>query len=345
MALETHHLSRRFGNRFAVDDASFSVERGRLTGFVGANGAGKTTVMRMILGVLAPSAGTVTFDGAELDQVTRRSFGYMPEERGLYPKMPLREQMVYFANLHGLSKAQALHNTDALLETLNLTERAKDPIENLSLGNQQRAQVAVSLVHEPTALILDEPFSGLDPMAVDVILGVLMHHAERGIPVLLSSHQLDLVERLCDDLVIISHGKILAAGSIEDLRRNHTHNRYRLVAAQNLHWLHACADIDDVVIDQVPSPLGSAGLPTSAVPRDSGLTTVTSSPSPLVGSAFASPTTATFALTGTPAIQEQTVQRILIEALSRGPVISFSPVTTPLSTIFREVVEGGTEEE
>ena len=162
MTLTTHHLSRRFGDRLAVDNASFSVERGRLTGFVGANGAGKTTVMRMILGVLAPSAGTVTLDGVELDQATRRSFGYMPEERGLYPKMALRDQMIYFAQLHGLSKTQAAANSDELLERLNLTDRAKDPIENLSLGNQQRAQVAVSLVHRPTALILDEPFSALD---------------------------------------------------------------------------------------------------------------------------------------------------------------------------------------
>lgn len=213
MTLTTHHLSRRFGDRLAVDNASFSVERGRLTGFVGANGAGKTTVMRMILGVLAPSAGTVTLDGVELDQPTRRSFGYMPEERGLYPKMALREQMIYFAQLHGLSKMRAAANSDKLLERLNLTDRAKDPIENLSLGNQQRAQVAVSLVHSPTALILDEPFSGLDPMAVDVILSVLTENARRGIPLLLSSHQLDVVERLCDDLVIISEGQILAAAA------------------------------------------------------------------------------------------------------------------------------------
>lgn len=304
MALTTHGLSRRFGDFLAADDVSFSVERGRLTGFVGANGAGKTTVMRMILGVLEPSAGTVSLDGKQLDQVTRRSFGYMPEERGLYPKMPLREQMIYFGELHGMSKQDAAASADLLLDTLSLQERAKDPVENLSLGNQQRAQIAVSLVHQPTALILDEPFSGLDPMAVDVILAVLAEHAERGIPILLSSHQLDLVERLCDDLVIISKGRVVASGSIDGLRKEHAKDQFTLTADQDLGWLVGFPGVRSV------EPLA---------PGLSGQVTLS--------------------LDGDQETREATVRRLVGEASSRGPIASFGQVATPLSEIFRDVVE------
>lgn len=333
MALQTHHLSRRFGDRLAVDDASFRIERGRLTGFVGANGAGKTTVMRMILGVLAPSAGTVTLDGVALDQTTRRSFGYMPEERGLYPKMPLREQMLYFAQLHGLNKHQAAHNSDDLLETLGLTERAKDPIESLSLGNQQRAQVAVSLVHHPAALILDEPFSGLDPMAVDVILSVLTQNASRGIPVLLSSHQLDVVERLCDDIVIISDGRIVAAGSIAALRQEFNRGQYRIETSQDLTWVVHNPGVTDVSVSNQDVPYGEAALP-SARRRVSGRI---GGAAALAGDQippYSPHSTATFR-----ADSDAAAQRVLSEAVGRGPVASFGPVTTPLAEIFREVVE------
>ena len=237
MSLTVDHVSRRFGDRLALDDVSFEIAPGRLTGFVGGNGAGKTTTMRIILGVLAAHGGTVSLDGVPLDQAARRSFGYMPEERGLYPKMPVLEQLVYFARLHGIDKAGATRRAEELIETLGLSARANDPVETLSLGNQQRAQVAVSLVHDPTALVMDEPFSGLDPLAVDTIVSVLSERAARGIPVLLSSHQLDVVERLCDDLVIIAQGAIRARGSIEDLRAEHATHRYRIRAGSDLGWL------------------------------------------------------------------------------------------------------------
>lgn len=176
-------------------------------------------------------------DGHVLTTEDRRDFGYMPEERGLYPKMAVREQLIYFAQLHGFDAAEAGRSADRLIEILGLTERAKDPVESLSLGNQQRAQIAVSLVHNPTALVLDEPFSGLDPIAVDVILGVLSDYAAQGVPVLLSSHQLDVVERLCDDIVIIGKGQIRATGAIDDLRRTHGSLRYRMHASTDLGWL------------------------------------------------------------------------------------------------------------
>ncbi|MBA3310063.1 MAG: ATP-binding cassette domain-containing protein [Nocardioidaceae bacterium] len=191
-----------------------------MTGFVGANGAGKTTSMRIIMGVLAATAGQVHWRGEPVRAEQRRSFGYMPEERGLYPKMQVAEQLRYFARLHGADTAEAGHRTDMLLDRLELGDRGGDVLETLSLGNQQRVQVAAALVHEPAALVLDEPFRALDPLAVDVMTGLLREQVEAGVPVLFSSHQLELVERICDDLVIIAGGRIVATGTVEELRRS-----------------------------------------------------------------------------------------------------------------------------
>ncbi|WP_314455689.1 ATP-binding cassette domain-containing protein, partial [uncultured Microbacterium sp.] len=201
--LDLNGITKSYGGRRVLDDVSFTVAPGRLTGFVGGNGAGKTTTMRIALGVLAKDAGTVALNGAPLTATDRRRFGYMPEERGLYPKMKVAEHIAYLARLHGFGKAEATKKATALLERLGLGERLGDLVETLSLGNQQRAQIAASLVHEPDVLILDEPFSGLDPLAVDVVAGVLQEKAAAGAAVLFSSHQLDVVERLCDRVVII----------------------------------------------------------------------------------------------------------------------------------------------
>jgi ABC-2 type transport system ATP-binding protein len=216
---------------------SFDVAPGRMTGFVGGNGAGKTTTMRIILGVLDADSGTVSLGGEQLGQLGRRRFGYMPEERGLYPKMKVGEQLHYLARLHGLTAADAERNTSELLARLGLSERIGDPVEKLSLGNQQRAQIAAALVHDPDVLILDEPFSGLDPLAVETVVEVLSEQARRGKPVLFSSHQLDIVERLCDDLVIIADGTIRAAGSRDELRAAHAALRYQLQTDADAAWL------------------------------------------------------------------------------------------------------------
>ncbi|MBD7919294.1 ATP-binding cassette domain-containing protein [Cellulomonas sp. Sa3CUA2] len=246
--LELHGISRSFGDRLVLDDVSFTVGRGRLTGFVGGNGAGKTTTMRIILGVLAPHAGTVTVDGAPVGGAQRARFGYMPEERGLYPKMQLVEHLTYLARLHGFDKQGATARAEALVERLGLAPRAKDPVESLSLGNQQRAQVAAALVHDPEILVLDEPFSGLDPMAVEVVQGVLAERAAQGAPVLFSSHQLDVVERLCDDLVIIAGGKVAASGTREELRTRYGQERHEIVADGDMGWLR---DVPGVRVDEL----------------------------------------------------------------------------------------------
>jgi ABC-2 type transport system ATP-binding protein len=216
--LEVADLARRYGDVVALDGLSFNVEPGQLFGFVGPNGAGKTTTMRIILGVLEPDAGSVRWRGAPVDLATRARFGYMPEERGLYPKMRVRDQLAYFAQLHGLSRPDALAATESWLERLGIADRAGDRVEALSLGNQQRVQLGAALVHNPELLVLDEPFSGLDPVGVDVLSGVLRELADGGVPVLFSSHQLELVERLCESVAIVKDGRLVASGKVDDLR-------------------------------------------------------------------------------------------------------------------------------
>ena len=246
--LSLRGVTKSFGTHQALRDVSFDVSRGRLTGFVGGNGAGKTTTMRIILGVLRSDGGTVTLDGTPLSGDALRTFGYMPEERGLYPKMEISEQLAYLARLHGIDKAGATKRADDLLERLGLAERRKSRLEELSLGNQQRVQVAAALVHDPDVLIMDEPFSGLDPLAVDEVVTVIAEHAARGIPVLFSSHQLDVVERLCDDLVIIAGGEIRAAGGREELRAAHSGDRFVLETSSDAGWVRG---VPGVLVDEL----------------------------------------------------------------------------------------------
>ena len=247
--LAVRSVSRSFDSTKVLDDVSFDVAPGRITGFVGANGSGKTTTMRIILGVLAAHGGTVRWRDAPVTQAVRQRFGYMPEERGLYPKMKVAEQVVYLGRLHGLDFATAKRNATALLERLELTARANDEVEKLSLGNQQRVQICAALVHDPELLILDEPFSGLDPLAIETVLGVLRERAARGVPVLFSSHQLELVERLCDDLVIISGGAIAASGSRDGLRERHGTPRFELVVEGDAGWVRDQAGVTVVELD------------------------------------------------------------------------------------------------
>jgi ABC-2 type transport system ATP-binding protein len=227
--LELRELTKRYDSTVALDGFGFSVEPGAVFGFVGPNGAGKTTAMRIVLGVLAADAGSVRWRGAPLDTATRRRIGYMPEERGLYPKMRVRPQLVYFGELHGLDTERAERNADTWIDRLGLAERADSRVEELSLGNQQRVQLAAAVIHEPELLVLDEPFSGLDPVGVDVLSAVLLDEARsRDVPVVFSSHQLELVERLCDAVAIIKDGRLVAAGRVDDLKRERAGRRWRL---------------------------------------------------------------------------------------------------------------------
>jgi ABC-2 type transport system ATP-binding protein len=246
--LELDGLTRRFGDLLALDRLSFAVDEGEVFGFVGPNGAGKTTAMRIVLGVLAADAGEVRFDGKPVDGAARSRFGYMPEERGLYPKMTVGRQLLYFARLHGLAEAQARGSAEFLVAELGLAGRWDAPVESLSLGNQQRVQLAVALVHRPSLLVLDEPFSGLDPIGVDVLSAVLRRHAAEGTPVVFSSHQLDLVERLCDGVAIIDRGRLVASGPVARLAAGDGGRRYRIGVdgASGADWLGSVAGVEIV---------------------------------------------------------------------------------------------------
>jgi ABC-2 type transport system ATP-binding protein len=212
-------LRKRFGEVVALDRVSLEVRPGRVLGFLGPNGAGKTTVMRSIFGLLELDAGAVLWAGEPVGLAERLRFGYMPEERGLYPRMTLGDQLAYFGSLHGLSRRAARAAVSDWLERLGLADRASAKIEELSHGNQQRAQLAAALLHEPELLVLDEPFAGLDPLAVRTLAAVLRGEAARGAAVLFSSHQLELVEDVCEDVAIIDHGRVIATGRIDALRQ------------------------------------------------------------------------------------------------------------------------------
>ncbi len=210
-------LTRRFGTLTALDDLSFSVPSGQVVGFLGPNGAGKTTTMRAIFGLTDLDAGSVRWDGRPIGAAERRRFGYMPEERGLYPSMLIAEELTYLGRLHGMSASDAAAATARWLERLEVADRAGDKVESLSHGNQQRVQLAAALVHDPEVLVLDEPLAGLDPTGIDVIGQVLVEEARSGRCVLFSSHQLDQVEDLCESVTIIDRGRLVASGTVDDL--------------------------------------------------------------------------------------------------------------------------------
>ncbi|MHB1064826.1 MAG: ABC transporter ATP-binding protein [Georgenia sp.] len=299
--LELDELNKTYGSVRALRDLTFDVRAGEIFGFVGSNGAGKTTAMRIVLGVLAPDSGHVRWDGAELDLRTRRHVGYMPEERGLYPKMKVGEQLEYLARLHGMTPPAARTAVEYWTDRLGVGARRRDNVEKLSLGNQQRVQLAAALVHDPRILVLDEPFSGLDPVAVDVMSGVLRERADAGVPVIFSSHQLDLVERLCDRVGIVRAGQMVALGTIDELR---TTDRPR--------WLVEVGTATDDVLAWAGSLTGV----TSLAPAHRPGSVVLELADPMPGAE----------------------QEILAGALHLGPVREFSPVRPGLTDLFRHVV-------
>jgi ABC-2 type transport system ATP-binding protein len=238
--LEIAGLFQQFGSRVAVDNLSVTVPGGEIVGLVGRNGAGKTTTMRSVMGILTPQAGTIRWAGHAATLRDRLRFGYMPEERGLYPQMKVLNQMIYFARLHGMRQEAARQAAQDWIKRLDLEGREGDLVVALSHGNQQRVQLGVALVHEPDLLVLDEPFSGLDPSAVDALSAVIREVASQGRAILFSSHQLDLVERLCDRIVIVDAGKVLASGTLAELRAR-VPQRLRVQVATSGEWW---ADLD-----------------------------------------------------------------------------------------------------
>ena len=247
--LEITDLAKRYGNVVALDGATFTARPGRLLGFLGPNGAGKTTTMRCIFGLARPDRGEVRWNGSEIDRLARLRFGYMPEQRGLYPRMRVAEQLRYFAEHHGMRSRDAAAATGRWLERLGLADRAQSKLEDLSHGNQQRVQLGAALVHDPELLVLDEPFSGLDPIGIATMSDILHERAAAGVAVVFSSHQLDLVEDICEDVVIIARGRIVAAGAIDQLRAASDRRHLEVeVAGAGASWLNGRNGV--AVVDQ-----------------------------------------------------------------------------------------------
>jgi ABC-2 type transport system ATP-binding protein len=218
-SLELSGLSRRFGPVVALDGLTFSVPPGQVFGFLGPNGAGKTTTMRAIFGVVALEKGEVRWRGEPVTEQARHRFGYMPEERGLYPSMQILEQLEYLGRLHDMTASAARAAARNWIGRLGLADRESAKLEALSHGNQQRVQLAAALMHDPDLLVLDEPFAGLDPGGVDDMTAILTERARAGVTVLFSSHQLDLVEDICESVAIIYRGRVVAQGAVADLER------------------------------------------------------------------------------------------------------------------------------
>ena len=216
--LQVDHVHKEFGSVKAVRDVTFTIEPGTTFGVLGPNGAGKTTTMRMIVGIYPVDGGSITWKGERVHDRTRRRFGYLPEERGLYGKMKVREQIMYFGRLHGLHEPQIAQRADAWIEQLGLNEYAQRPCGELSKGNQQKVQVACAAVHDPELLILDEPFSGLDPVNAEILLNVFTDLKSRGTTLVLSSHQMWQLEQICDAFCIITDGENRAIGTLAELR-------------------------------------------------------------------------------------------------------------------------------
>jgi ABC-2 type transport system ATP-binding protein len=216
--LELRGITVSYGELIALDECSLSVRPGRVLGLLGPNGAGKTTAMRCVFGLVSPDHGEVCWSGSPVDHAARLRFGYMPEERGLYPHMRVRAQLEYLARLSGLDRHAAASGVERWLERLGLQDRGDSRVDALSHGNQQRVQLAAALVHDPELLVLDEPFAGLDPLGVEALSAVIAQLARGGTAVLFSSHQLDLVEHVCQDVVVIDHGRVVLQGDLERLR-------------------------------------------------------------------------------------------------------------------------------
>lgn len=248
--LQLKNLSKRYGEVRALDGASLTVAPGQMLGFLGPNGAGKTTAMRSVFGLVQLDAGEVSWNGESIGPEQRLRFGYMPEQRGLYPRMKISEQLIYFAELHGMSRPDAAASTARWLATLGLSERSEDRLEQLSHGNQQRVQLAAALVHDPELLILDEPFSGLDPVAVETLADSLQGESAKGKAVVFSSHQLDLVEDMCEEVVIINQGRNVMEGNVAHLKEHSPHRRLEIdVANGGGAWLPEVAGIEAKEID------------------------------------------------------------------------------------------------
>jgi ABC-2 type transport system ATP-binding protein len=219
MSLVIDDLHKRFGAIAALDGASFEVPRGEIFGFLGANGAGKTTTMRIAVGILEADRGTITWGGADHRTLPRRTWGYLPVERGLYPRMKVLDQLVYFAGLYGVPRERATREARAWLARFRVPEFAGRRAEELSKGNQQKMQLLAASLHDPDVLLMDEPFTGLDPVNVALLREAFLELRDAGRTIIFSTHQMDTVEAMCESVAIVDRGRVMVSGPIRDVRR------------------------------------------------------------------------------------------------------------------------------
>jgi len=246
MALKIENVTKRFGDFTAVDDLTLSVGEGMMYGFLGANGAGKTTTFRMILGLLRATEGRITWNDKPINYKTSPEIGYLPEERGLYPKMKVEEQLIFLGQLRGMKKPEAKIALNKWLERMEIPQYANKKVEELSKGNQQKIQVIASLMHNPKLLILDEPFSGLDPVNVEMLKKAIIEFRNSGATIVFSSHRMDHVEELCEQLSIVHHGKQIVSGSLRDVKRSYNKHKVRIHSDNDLSLLDEISGVTAV---------------------------------------------------------------------------------------------------
>ncbi len=263
MSLVIDHLSKRFGAVKALDDLTFEVAPGQVFGFLGANGAGKTTTMRIAVGVLEADAGQITWEGRPSTELPRSTWGYLPEERGLYPRMQVLDQLVFFAQLHGVAPDRARREANAWLRRFRAEDLATRKAEQLSKGNQQKIQFIAAVLHEPPVLLMDEPFTGLDPVNVMLLREAFLELRDRGRTVVFSTHQMEVAEALCEAVAIVDRGRMVVGGSIRDVRRSTGRRQVRISVAgdHRLPWL---ANVPGTRVIQ-------AGMDRTAVELDEGV--------------------------------------------------------------------------
>jgi ABC-2 type transport system ATP-binding protein len=308
MSLEIDRVTKRFGRTVALDELSFSVPRGRIFGFLGANGAGKTTTMRVCLGILHADAGQVRWDGTATTDLPRRTFGYLPEERGLYPRLTVIEQLVYFASLYGERAARARSNAHYWLERFRIPDYADRRAEELSKGNQQKVQFIAAILHGPDVLLMDEPFTGLDPVNLSLLRDAFVELRDAGRTIVFSTHQMEVAEALCESLAIVDHGRLVAGGTLGELKRTSRARTIRLGVEGEIlpNWL---ATIDGVVAVRPAAGFTELELRRGTEPRDVLATAL-----------------ARGALVSHFEVSEPSLEAIFIELVGRPPDVDDPPV-------------------
>ncbi|KOY80716.1 ABC transporter ATP-binding protein [Lysinibacillus macroides] len=250
MTLQLQHVTKKYKDFTAVNDLNFTIEKGEIFGLIGQNGAGKTTTFRMILDLQETTAGTITWDGQPVNTINRDILGYLPEERGIFPTMKVEEQLYFFGELRGMKRAELKKDIDFWIQRFELEEKRKDKAETLSKGNQQKVQLIASFIHKPKFLILDEPFSGLDPVNKDLLKDAILLLKEQGTTILFSSHQMDNVEELCDHLCLLKRGASLFSGSLLDLKKQYGKTKLAVRTGWSTTQLLALEGVKDVRVEK-----------------------------------------------------------------------------------------------